>query len=75
MSEDIPYVCSMSLNLPGLHIDDSDLEDYTLYESETCLNHSSKSLTDFGLRFPPAHLMYVLTKRLQWKKQAMIVNY
>ncbi|GJZ69211.1 DNA helicase [Tanacetum coccineum] len=36
MSEDIPYVCSISLNLPALHIDDSDLEDYTLYEFETC---------------------------------------
>ncbi|GKC13529.1 DNA helicase [Tanacetum coccineum] len=30
MSEDIPYVSSISLNLPDLHIEDSDLEDYML---------------------------------------------
>ncbi|GJX23884.1 DNA helicase [Tanacetum coccineum] len=58
MSEDIPYVSSISLNLPGLHIDDPDLEDYTLYEFEGCLNHCSKSVTDIGLRLPPKHLMY-----------------
>nr|GEW02478.1 DNA helicase [Tanacetum cinerariifolium] len=57
MSEDIPYICSISLNLPGLHIDDSDLKDYMLYEFKACLNHYSKSLIDFGLCSPPAHLM------------------
>ncbi|GJX42382.1 DNA helicase, partial [Tanacetum coccineum] len=64
MSEDIPYVSSISLNLPGLHIDDSELEDYVLYEFEACLNHCSKSVTDFGLCPPPEHLMSVLRNRL-----------
>nr|GEX89602.1 helitron helicase-like domain-containing protein [Tanacetum cinerariifolium] len=32
MSEDIPYTSSNSLNIPNLHIDNSDLEDYVLYE-------------------------------------------
>ncbi|GJY75074.1 DNA helicase, partial [Tanacetum coccineum] len=64
MSEDIPYTSSISLNIPNLHIDDSDLEDYVLYELEDCLNHCSKSLTDFGLRMPPEHLMSVLRNRL-----------
>ncbi|GJV77276.1 DNA helicase, partial [Tanacetum coccineum] len=34
MSEDIPYTSSISLNIPDLHIDDSELEDYMLYEVE-----------------------------------------
>ncbi|GKE82321.1 hypothetical protein Tco_1552321 [Tanacetum coccineum] len=34
MSEDIRYTCSISLNNPNLHIDDSQLEDYVLYELE-----------------------------------------
>ncbi|GKC26763.1 DNA helicase, partial [Tanacetum coccineum] len=70
MSEDIPYVSSISLNLPGLHIDDPDLEDYTLYEFEGCLNHCSKSLTDFGLRLPPKHLMSVLRNRLLMEEKS-----
>ncbi|GJY19437.1 DNA helicase [Tanacetum coccineum] len=70
MSEDIPYVCSISLNLPGLHIDDSDLEDYTLYEFETCLNHCSKFVTDFGLRSPPPHLMSVIRNRLLMEEKS-----
>nr|GFD12357.1 DNA helicase [Tanacetum cinerariifolium] len=64
MPEDIPYICSISLNLPDLHIDDSDLKDYMLYEFEACLNHCSKSLIDFGLCSPPAHLMSVIRNRL-----------
>nr|GEW59309.1 hypothetical protein [Tanacetum cinerariifolium] len=52
------------LNIPNLHIDDSDLEDYVLYELENCLNHCSKSLADFGLRMPPERLMSVLKNRL-----------
>ncbi|GJZ46665.1 DNA helicase [Tanacetum coccineum] len=44
--------------------DDSQLEDYVLYELEGCLNHCSRSLTDFGLRLPPEDLMSVLTNRL-----------
>nr|GEU78418.1 DNA helicase [Tanacetum cinerariifolium] len=47
-----------------LHIDDSELKDYVLYEFEGCLNHCSKSVTDFGLRTPPEHLMSVLRNRL-----------
>nr|GFA48975.1 nucleic acid-binding, OB-fold protein [Tanacetum cinerariifolium] len=31
MSEDIPYNSSISLNIPNLHIDNSDLEDYVLF--------------------------------------------
>ncbi|GKB81529.1 DNA helicase [Tanacetum coccineum] len=64
MAEDIPYVSSISLNIPELHIDDSELEDYVLYEFEACLNHWSKLLTDFGMRLPPEHLMAVLRNRL-----------
>ncbi|GJU81562.1 DNA helicase, partial [Tanacetum coccineum] len=70
MSEDIPYVSSISLNIPGLHIDDSELEDYVLYEFEGCLNHCSKSLTDFGLRLPPEHLMSVLRNRLLMEEKS-----
>ncbi|GJZ98514.1 DNA helicase [Tanacetum coccineum] len=64
MSEDIPYFSFISLNILRLHIDDSELEDYVLYEFDDCLNHYSKSLTDFGLRLPPEHLMSVLRNRL-----------
>ncbi|GKA47493.1 DNA helicase [Tanacetum coccineum] len=53
-----------------LHVDDSDLEDYMLYEFETCLNHCSKSVTDFGLRLPPAHLMSVLINRLLMEEKS-----
>ncbi|GKB95859.1 hypothetical protein Tco_0981996 [Tanacetum coccineum] len=60
MSADIPYTSSISLNIPNLQIDDSELEDYVLYELEACLNHCSRSLADFGLRSPPEHLMSVL---------------
>ncbi|GKE11267.1 DNA helicase, partial [Tanacetum coccineum] len=70
MSEDIPYTSSISLNLPDLHIDDADLEDYVLYELEGCLNHCSKSLTDFGLRLPPEHLMSVLRNRLLMEEKS-----
>ncbi|GJT47351.1 DNA helicase [Tanacetum coccineum] len=62
-SKDIPYTSSISLNIPNVHIDDSELEDYVLYELEDCLNHCSKSLADFGLRLPPKHLMSVLRNR------------
>nr|GEU99212.1 DNA helicase [Tanacetum cinerariifolium] len=64
MSEDIPYTSSISLNISNLHIDDSDLEDYVLYELENCLNHCSKSLADFGLRMPPERLISVLKNKL-----------
>nr|GEX27812.1 DNA helicase [Tanacetum cinerariifolium] len=53
-----------------LHIDDSDLEDYTLYEFETCLNHCSKSVTDFGLRSPPPHLMSIVRNRLLMEQKS-----
>ncbi|GJZ71482.1 DNA helicase [Tanacetum coccineum] len=49
---------------PSFISGDSDLEDYVLYELEGCLNHCSRSLTDFGLRLPPKHLMAVLRNRL-----------
>ncbi|GJX98975.1 DNA helicase, partial [Tanacetum coccineum] len=70
MSEDIPYVCSISLNLPNLHIEDSDLEDYMLYEFESCLNRCSKSVTDFGLHLPPEHLMSVLRNKLLMEEKS-----
>ncbi|GJX91651.1 DNA helicase [Tanacetum coccineum] len=70
MSEDIPYTSSISLNIPNLHIDDSDLVDYVLYELEGCLNNCSKSLADFGLRMPPKHLMSVLRNRLLMKEKS-----
>ncbi|GJX82942.1 DNA helicase [Tanacetum coccineum] len=34
MSEDIPYTGSLSLNIPDLDVDDSELEDYVMYELE-----------------------------------------
>nr|GEU98546.1 DNA helicase [Tanacetum cinerariifolium] len=43
---------------------DSQLEDYVLCELEGCLNHCSRSLTDFGLCLPPEDLMSVLRNRL-----------
>nr|GEY59278.1 hypothetical protein [Tanacetum cinerariifolium] len=70
MSEDISYVCSISLHLPGLHIDDLELEDYVLYEFVGCLNHCSKSMTDFGLCTPPEHLMSVLRNRLLMEEKS-----
>ncbi|GJY78997.1 DNA helicase [Tanacetum coccineum] len=70
MSEDIPYVSSISLNLPGLHIDDPDLKDYMLYEFEACMNHCSKFVTYFGLRLPPEHLMSVLRNRLLMEEKS-----
>ncbi|GJT02293.1 DNA helicase [Tanacetum coccineum] len=70
MSEDIPYVCSISFNLPNLHIEDSDLEDYMLYEFESCLNRCSKSVTNFGLHLPPEHLMSVLRNKLLMEEKS-----
>ncbi|GJY45173.1 DNA helicase [Tanacetum coccineum] len=70
MSEDLPYTSSISLNIPNLHIDDSQLEDYVLYELEGCLNHCSRSLTDFGLRLPPEDLMAVLRNRLLMEEKS-----
>ncbi|GJS88090.1 DNA helicase [Tanacetum coccineum] len=64
MSGDIPYTSSISLDIPDLQVDDSELEEYVLYELESCLNHCSKSLTDFGLPLPPEHLMSVLRNKL-----------
>ncbi|GJU84109.1 DNA helicase, partial [Tanacetum coccineum] len=61
---------SQHIDPQGLHIDDSNLEDYMLYEFETCLNHCSKSVTDFGLRLPPAHLMSVLKNRLLMEEKS-----
>ncbi|GKE93719.1 hypothetical protein Tco_1574814, partial [Tanacetum coccineum] len=60
-----PYV-----DIPDLHIDDSDLEDYVMYEVEDCLNHCSKSLAYFGLRMPPEHLMFVLRNRLLMEEKS-----
>nr|GEY07927.1 DNA helicase [Tanacetum cinerariifolium] len=59
-------------SFPGirLHIDDSDLEDYTLYEFETCLNHCSKSVTDFGLHSTPPHLMSIIRNRLLMEEKS-----
>ncbi|GJW73349.1 DNA helicase, partial [Tanacetum coccineum] len=70
MSEDIPYTSSISLNIPNLHIDDSQLEDYVLYELEGCLNHCSRSLIDFGMRLPPEDLMSVLRNRLLMEEKS-----
>nr|GEW04593.1 DNA helicase [Tanacetum cinerariifolium] len=70
MSEDLPYASLVSLNIPNLHIHDSQLEDYVLYELEGCLNHCSRSLTDFGLRLPPEDLMAVLRNRLLMEEKS-----
>ncbi|GKA35542.1 DNA helicase [Tanacetum coccineum] len=64
MSEDIPYASFISLGFPNLQIPLAELEGYTLYELEGCLNHCSKSLTDFRLPLPTENLMAVLRHRL-----------
>ncbi|GJV61541.1 DNA helicase [Tanacetum coccineum] len=65
-----PYLLPVSLNIPNLHIHDSQLEDYVLYELEGCLNHCSRSLTDFGLRLPPEDLMAVLRNKLLMEEKS-----
>ncbi|GJX34395.1 hypothetical protein Tco_0245952 [Tanacetum coccineum] len=70
MSEYIPYTSSISLNIPNLHIDDSQLEDDVLYELEGCLNHYLRSLIDFGMRLPPEDLMFVLRNRLLMEEKS-----
>nr|GEV38633.1 DNA helicase [Tanacetum cinerariifolium] len=59
-----------SIGIPNLHIDLSKLENYTKYEFEACLNHCSRSLTDFGIPLPPEDLMLVLTNRLLMEKKS-----
>nr|GEW36810.1 DNA helicase [Tanacetum cinerariifolium] len=63
-SAQLEYILSSSNNRSR------DLKDYMLYEFETCLNHCSKSLTDFGLRSPPAHLMFILRNRLLMEEKS-----
>ncbi|GJR06562.1 DNA helicase [Tanacetum coccineum] len=70
MSNDIPYVASISLGIPNLHIHSSQLENYTKYELEACLNHRSRSLTDFGIPLPPEDLMLVLRNRLLMEEKS-----
>nr|GEX35404.1 DNA helicase [Tanacetum cinerariifolium] len=70
MSNDIPYVASILLGIPNLHIESSELENYTKYEFEACLNHCSRSLTDFGIPLPPEDLMLVLTNRLLMEEKS-----
>nr|GEZ91148.1 DNA helicase [Tanacetum cinerariifolium] len=70
VSEDLPYASLVSLNILNLHIHDSQLEEYVLYELEGCLNHCSRSLTDFGLRLPPKDLMAVLRNRLLMEEKS-----
>ncbi|GKB00538.1 DNA helicase [Tanacetum coccineum] len=70
MKDDIPYVTSISLGIPNLHIPSSDLENYTLYELEGCLNHCSRSLTDFGIPLPPKDLVSLLQNRLLMKEKS-----
>nr|GEX42202.1 DNA helicase [Tanacetum cinerariifolium] len=68
--QDIQYAASISLGIPDLHIHPTELEDYTIYEVEGCLNHCSRSLTDFGLRLPPENLMSVLRNRLLMEEKS-----
>ncbi|GJQ94768.1 DNA helicase [Tanacetum coccineum] len=70
MKDDIPYVASISLDIPDLHIPSSDLENYILYELEAYLNHFSRSLTDFGIPLPPDDLMAVLWNRLLMEEKS-----
>nr|GFA28243.1 DNA helicase [Tanacetum cinerariifolium] len=46
------------------------LENYTKYELEACLNHYSRSLTDFGIPLPPEDLMSVLWNRLLMEEKS-----
>ncbi|GJT16438.1 DNA helicase [Tanacetum coccineum] len=70
MSNDIPYVASISLGIPNLHIHSSELVNYTKYELEACLNHCSRSLTDFEIPLPPEDLMSVLHNRLLMEEKS-----
>ncbi|GJU24313.1 DNA helicase [Tanacetum coccineum] len=70
MSNDIPYVASISLGIPNLHIDLSELQNYTKYEFEACLNHCSRSLTDFVISLPPENLMSVLRNKLLMEEKS-----
>ncbi|GJS71072.1 DNA helicase [Tanacetum coccineum] len=70
MSNDIPYVASISLEIPNLHIHSSKLENYTKYELEACINHCSRSLTDFGIPLPPEDFMSVLRNRLLMEEKS-----
>nr|GEV23184.1 uncharacterized protein [Tanacetum cinerariifolium] len=56
--------------ITNLHIDPSELENYTKYKLEACLNHCSRSLTDFGISLPPEDLMSVLQNRLLMKENS-----
>ncbi|GJY09512.1 RNA-directed DNA polymerase, eukaryota, reverse transcriptase zinc-binding domain protein [Tanacetum coccineum] len=70
MSNDIPYVASISLGIPNLHIHSSELENYMKYEFESCLNHCSRSLTDFGIPLPLEDLISVLRNRLLMEEKS-----
>ncbi|GKA76322.1 DNA helicase, partial [Tanacetum coccineum] len=70
MSNDIPYFASISLVIPNLYIHLSELESYTKYEFEACLDHCSRSLTDFGIPLPPPDLMSVLRNRLLMEEKS-----
>nr|GEW79514.1 DNA helicase [Tanacetum cinerariifolium] len=54
----------------NLHIDPSELENYTKYELEACLHHCPRSLTDFGISLPPEDLMSVLRNRLLMEEKS-----
>nr|GEX00948.1 DNA helicase [Tanacetum cinerariifolium] len=56
--------------IPNLHIDPSELENYTKYEFEACLNHCSRLLADFGIPMPPEDLMLFLTNRLLMEEKS-----
>ncbi|GJS10691.1 DNA helicase [Tanacetum coccineum] len=56
--------------IPNLHINPSELENYTKDKFEACLDHCSRSLTDFEISLPPENLMSVLQNRLLMKEKS-----
>ncbi|KAL4578339.1 hypothetical protein LXL04_014460 [Taraxacum kok-saghyz] len=64
MADDIPKKMATDFHIHDVHICDSDLRDYALYELEFILNSYSKSTKDFGLPTPPPHLLQHLQNRI-----------
>ncbi|KAL4579076.1 hypothetical protein LXL04_015211 [Taraxacum kok-saghyz] len=64
MADDIPKKMTTDFHIHDVHICDTDLRDYALYELEFILNSCSKSTKDFGLPTPPPHLLQHLQNRI-----------
>ncbi|GJR71017.1 DNA helicase [Tanacetum coccineum] len=57
MSDDIPLRVSEEHHIPGIHINNPELEQYALFELEIILKTFSKTISDFGLPTLSRHLL------------------